>query len=233
MTGTLYGVGVGPGDPDLMTLKAQSLISRAGVIAYPVNGNGEGLALAIAQGEVSDKAVHVPIHIPMCTEREPARMAYDEGAETIAGHLTAGRDVVFLCEGDPFFYGSYMYLFERLKNRFSCETIPGVSSITTCAAELDRPLAARNDRLKVLPAPLGTDDLRQELLNCEAAAIIKVGRHFARVRTLLDELGLAQKSYVVEQASLPEQKITRLDEVPGDGKPYFSTILIYRGDEQW
>ncbi len=233
MSAVLYGVGVGPGDPELMTLKAHGLISQAPVVAYLVNKKGEGLAHSIAAEALNPAAVHVTILMIMAVERGPAMAAYDQGAEAIARHLEAGRDVVFLCEGDPFFYGSFMYLYSRLKDRFTCRAVPGVTSLTACAAELGRPLAARNDVLKVLPAPLENDALASELDHCDAVAIIKVGRHFPRIRGLLDGLGLLPHAHVVESASMPEQKITPLADVPEGGQPYFSTILIYKGSEAW
>ena len=233
MTGTLHGVGVGPGDPDLLTLKAHRLISGAPVIAYPVNAAGEGLAHSIVAGFVSPQAVHLPVHVPMKVERAPAKVAYDGVAAGIAGHLDAGRDVVFLCEGDPFFFGSFMYVHERLSGRYPCKVVPGITSLTACAAELGIPLAARNDILKVLPAPLDEAVLAGELATCQSAAIIKVGRHFDKIRHLLRQAGLAQRSWIVEAATAPEQKITALEDVPEGERPYFSTILVYRGDEPW
>ncbi len=233
MSATLYGVGVGPGDPELLTLKAHRLISEAAVVAYPVNGKGEGFAHSIVGKFLRPDALHLPIHVPMKTERAPAQCAYDAASIEIAGHLSAGRDVVFLCEGDPFFFGSFMYLFKRMKADHACEVVPGVTSLTACAAELGRPLAARNDVLKVLPAPLDANALTRELETAESAAIIKVGRHFDKVRTVLEELGLTNQAWIVEAATNPEQKVRPLGDVPEGDRPYFSTILIYRGEEQW
>ncbi len=233
MSAVLYGVGVGPGDPELLTLKAHRLIGEAPVVAYPVNEEGEGVAHTIVSRFIAADAVHLPIHVPMKTERAPARCAYDAAAVEISAHLGEGRDVVFLCEGDPFFFGSFMYIFERLKANHACKVVPGVTSLTACAAELGRPLAGRNDVLKVLPAPLEAAALARELKGAESAAIIKVGRHFEKVRSVLAKLDLTHTAWIVEAATNPEQQIRPLGDVPEGEKPYFSTILIYRGEEEW
>ena len=129
----------------------------------------------------------MPIVVPMRVERFPAKDVYDRAAETIGRHLDAGRDVAALCEGDPFFYGSFMYLFERLAGRYACEIVPGISSIMAGAAAVKRPLAARNDVLTVIPAPLPDDEIERRLIAADAAVIIKIGRHFSRIRALLRE----------------------------------------------
>ena len=231
--GTFYGIGVGPGDPELLTLKAARIIGRAAVVSYPINGAGESLARSIAEDVISADSHELPIHIPMCTDRQPAAEVYDNAALIITDHLEAGEDVAFLCEGDPFFYGSFMYLFARIADRHSTEVVPGITSLTACAAALGRPLAARNERLTVLPAPLPERDLRDELSRVEAAAIIKVGRHFDKVRRVLRDLGLAERAAIVEQATREAQKITPLASLPDGEQPYFSTILVYCGDEAW
>ncbi|PTW62666.1 precorrin-2/cobalt-factor-2 C20-methyltransferase [Breoghania corrubedonensis] len=233
MSGTLYGVGVGPGDPDLITLKAHRLISGAAVIAYPAPDTGESFARSIAAGFIPAGAIEIPIVVPMRSERFPAREVYDGAAAEIGGHLDSGRDVVVLCEGDPFFYGSFMYLFERLAPLHACEIVPGVTSLTACASALGRPLAARNDHFAVIPAPLDEAALRARLVECDAAAIIKVGRHFAKVRRLVEELGLTEKAGYVARATLANQQVMPLVDVAGDEAPYFSMILIYKGDEPW
>ena len=153
-TGILYGLGVGPGDPELMTVKAWRIISMAPVVAY-LTANSPKAPPAISPGPSSpDDVIELKIDMPMRTEREPAQEAYDKGAAAITEHLKAGRDVAMLCEGDPFFYGSFMYIFARLADRFETIVVPGVSSITAAAARIGRPLSARNDVLKVLPATL-------------------------------------------------------------------------------
>ena len=163
----------------------------------------------------------------------PAREVYDAASMTIAETLTAGEDVVVLCEGDPFFYGSFMYVFERLCDRFPCEVVPGVTSLTACASQLGRPLTARNDIMTILPGPLPDDLIRAQIQTAQALAIMKVGRHLPRLRALLDDMGLLDQAGYVERASLPSQKVARLADVDDTSAPYFSMILIYKGDEAW
>ncbi|MDR3471455.1 MAG: precorrin-2 C(20)-methyltransferase [Devosia sp.] len=233
VTATLYLVGVGPGDPELLTLKAVRVLSAAAVVAYPLTGDGSALALDIAADHVNRAAIHLPVALPMSLERGPAQAAYDAAATAIVEHLDAGRSVAWLCEGDPLFYGSAMYLTERIATRAPVVVIPGVTSLTAAAAAIGRPLAARNELLKVLPAPLSDATLRAELLGAEAVAIIKVGRHFDRIRALLGETGHAAGAMVVEHATTARQRITPLAEFTHDERPYFSTILCYRGSEAW
>ena len=156
-----------------------------------------------------------------------------KAAQEIAEHLKAGRDVVALCEGDPFFYGSFMYVFERLAERFPVEIVPGVSSLTAAAAALGRPLAARNDALTVIPAPLSNERILALLQTAEAGAVIKVGRHFGRIRALLAEAGLLEQSVFAERVGLANQRLLSLSDPNLAEAPYFSIILVYKGAEAW
>ena len=231
--GTLYLVGVGPGDPELMTLRAVRILGSAQVVAYPSTGDEAAFARDIASAFIAPDAQLLPVTIPMTVERGPAQAAYDAAAEAILAHLRDGRDVAWLCEGDPLFYGTAMYVLGRLVEAARVEIVPGVTSLTASAAAIARPLAARNEVLKVLPAPLPDDILRAELSTAPSAAIIKVGRHFDRIRLLLGETGHAANAVVVEHATTIRQRITRLEDFRHGERPYFSTILCYRGDEAW
>ncbi|WP_288939338.1 precorrin-2 C(20)-methyltransferase [uncultured Roseovarius sp.] len=231
-SGVLYGVGLGPGDPDLMTLRAHRLISGAQVVAYPSLAGGASFARSIAAGAIPAGAREIVMDVPMTVERGPAQAAYDTGAAAIAAELEAGRDVVCLCEGDPFFYGSFMYLFARLSGRFRVEVVPGVTSITTCAARAGMPLAARNERLTVLPGPLPEAELRARIEGAESVAIMKVGRHLAKIRGVIEALGFTDRAVYVERASLPDEVVCPLAEAP-DKAPYFSMILLTKGADPW
>lgn len=233
MNGTLHLVGVGPGDPELITLKAVRLLDQAEVIAYPDPGTARPLALEIARTHLNPHAILLPMLLPMSTEREPGHAAYDAGAGQIAVHLEAGRDVAYLCEGDPLFYGSAMYLVSRLSPRYGVSVIPGVTSLTAAAAAIGRPLASRDEMLKVLPATLPEAVLLHELQTAPAAAIIKIGRHFDRIRLLLQHSGHAPGAMVVEHATTGRQRITALNDFEHDERPYFSIILCYLGGEDW
>jgi precorrin-2/cobalt-factor-2 C20-methyltransferase len=224
--GILYGVGVGPGDPELMTVKAWRLISMAKVVAYLSANGRESTAQKIASPFMPDDAEEIAIDVPMRTEREPAIAAYDAGAERIAATLDEGRDVVVLCEGDPFFYGSFIYLFERLAARFATVVVPGITSVTAAAAEMGQPLCRRDDVLKVLPATLPADRLREELMTAQSAAIIKVGRHFGKVRTILSALDLISRATAIENATHEDQRIREVEEIAEDSLPYFTTIIV-------
>lgn len=233
MTGTLYGVGVGPGDPDLLTLKAHRLIRDCDVIAYPAPDTGTSFARAIVEPFMGEGKSEIAIIVPMRVERFPAQDVYDAAAQEIAGHLDGGEDVVVLCEGDPFFYGSFMYLYQRLAGRYPCEVVPGISSIMAAGAVLGRPLAARNDVLTVVPGPSDDATIRAALISAEALAIIKVGRHLERLRNLIEDSGLLGEAAYLERVSLPNQEIRPLAQMTDAKAPYFSIILIYKGAESW
>ena len=226
MSGTLYGVGVGPGDPELMTVKAWRLIAGAEVIAYLCANGGDSTALEIAKPFLPDKFTTIAIDMPMRVEREPAQAAYDAGAARIANTLTNGKDVIFLCEGDPFFYGSFMYLYERLHSQHKVEVVPGVTSVTAAAAQMGQPLVHRDEILKVLPATMPAEIFQAELANSQAAAIIKVGRHFGKVKAILAALDL--QGTAISYATQNKQVIQALDQIEGETLPYFTTIIVRR-----
>ena len=226
MSGTLYGVGVGPGDSELMTVKAWRLISMAKVIAYLVANGSESTARSIAGPFIPEDAVEIAIDMPMRVEREPAQAAYDAGALRIAEFLGRGEDVVMLCEGDPFFYGSFMYVYERLSAQFKTIVVPGVTSISAAAAELGQPLAKRDEVLKILPATMDIEQLREELAMTHAAAIIKVGRHFGKVKRVLSSLDLLANAKAIERATHEDQVIRNVAEITEDTLPYFTTIIV-------
>lgn len=225
-TGTLFGVGVGPGDPKLMTIRAGEVIRDADVLAFPVNQAGESRARAIAAPIISGNAEELPVHIPMQTDPAPAQAAYDEAATKIASHLDAGKNVAWLCVGDPMFYGTFMYLVARLESTYPVEVVPGVTSLTACAAQTNHALAGRNDILSVIPATLGEDDLVSAIKRADAAVIIKVGRHVAKVRRVLDGLGLSSHATILEGATSTEESISSLADISADDQSYFSTILV-------
>lgn len=230
---TLYGIGVGPGDPELLTLKALKIIQTARVIAYPAPETGGSLARSIVAPHLPGGQTEIAIRMPLEVSRFPAQKVYDGAARGIAAHLKQGSDVAVLCQGDPFFYGSFMYLFARLSRDWKTVVVPGVSSLTACAAALGSPLAARDDALAVLPAPLPEDVLEARLKDCDCAAIIKLGRHFAKVKRVLERLGLSQRARYVEHASMASERIRALTDV-GDGEaPYFAMLLVHKRGEPW
>jgi precorrin-2/cobalt-factor-2 C20-methyltransferase len=226
--GTLYGLGLGPGDPELLTLKALRLLKAAPVVAYPAPLGGESFARSIVAGWLGAGQEEIVIAVPMDPDPTAALGAYDAAAETISGRLEAGQDVALLCQGDPFFYGSFMYLFGRLADRHAVEVVPGVSSLTASAAALAMPLTTRNEVLTVLPAPLPTERLAEALARTDAAAIVKIGRHFPRIRTLLADMNLLDHARYVERATLDTQRILPLDAVDESAVPYFSIVLVRR-----
>lgn len=233
MTGRLYGLGIGPGDPELITLKALRVLRAAAVVAYPAPETGDSLARRIAAPHLDGRQEEIAIRMPIHDAAFPKDDIYDGAAENLGRQLEAGRDVAVLCEGDPFFYGSFMYLFGRMAERYPVEVVPGVSSLTACAAALGAPLAARNDVLTVVPAPLDEAALRARLEGAEAAAIIKVGRHLPKVRRVLRALGVLEGARYIEHATMASQRVLPLASLPDDAAPYFSMILLHRRGEAW
>ena len=232
MTGTVWGIGVGPGDPELLTLKAVRLIRAAAVLAYPAPETGESFARAIAAPHLPGGQEEIAIRMPLGDGQFPKDAIYDAAAAAIAGRVAEGLDVAVLCEGDPFFYGSFMYLYARLVVSCPVQVVPGVSSLMACADVAGAPLAARNDVLTVLPAPLPEAELMRRLALCDAAALIKVGRHLGKLRRVLRTLGLLDQARYVERATLGAQRVLPL-EAAGDVAPYFSMVLVHRRGEAW
>ena len=228
LTGKLIGVGVGPGDPELMTLKAVRLIKASPVIAYPAAEGVPSFARQIAAEHLRPDQQEFAIEMPMKVERFPAQDVYEQSAKTLGKYLDAGLDVAVLCEGDPFFYGSFMYLFGRMADRYQTQIVPGVSSLTACASAASFPITARNDVLTVLPGPLSDDDLARHLEVGEAFVIPKVGRHLGRIKRMLAAKGLLDQAKYVERASLPNQVVAQLADVTEEKAPYFSMVLVHR-----
>ncbi|AMR66463.1 precorrin-2 C(20)-methyltransferase [Aquipseudomonas alcaligenes] len=244
MKGRLLGLGVGPGDPELITLKALRLLQSAPVVGYFVakakaNKGQGGNAFGIIEQHLTEAQRRLPLVYPVTTEKLEPPLTYedviadfyDTCAVQIAAELDAGRDVAVICEGDPFFYGSYMYLHDRLAERYEAEVVPGVCSMLGCASVLGTPLVYRNQSLSVLSGVLPEEELEQRLRSAEAAVVMKLGRNFDKVRRVLQRLGLAERAHYVERATMHNQQIVPLDQVDPLASPYFSMILV--PGEQW
>ena len=225
-TGRLYGIGVGPGDPELLTLKALRLLQAAPVVAYQSANDHESIARSIVAPYLTGKQIEVGFHFPRALDPEAAQELYAEAIKPIAAHLAAGRDVVVLCAGDPLFYGSFMYLFTRLADRFITEIVPGVSSPMGAAAAIGMPLCYRNDIFSVLSATLSVEVLTAQLVNADAVAIIKLRRHFDKVRQILSDLDLLDRAKYIERATATDQKIISIEDVDPRDVPYFSMIIV-------
>ena len=234
MTGTLYGVGLGPGDPELVTVKAARLIAAGDVIAYHAARHGRSNARAIAEPYLRPGQIEEPLLYPVTVEttdhpggyRGALEEFYDGAAERLAAHLDAGRDVVVLCEGDPFFYGSYMHMHKRLAGRYEAVVVPGVTSVAGAAAELGRPLVEREETLTVLPGTLSPDVLASKLAAADSAVVMKLGRTFAGVRDALAVAGRLEEAWYVERATTDRQRIAPLAEVDPATVPYFSVAVL-------
>jgi precorrin-2 C20-methyltransferase/precorrin-3B C17-methyltransferase len=234
MSGTLYGVGLGPGDPELVTVKAARLISSAEVIAYHSARHGRSIARSVAapylrEGQIEEKLVY-----PVTTEAtdHPGGYAgaledfYAACAARLAAHLDAGRDVVVLAEGDPLFYGSYMHLHKRLAPFYPASVVPGVTSVSGAAAVLGRPLVERDEVLTVLPGTLPVSSLASHLTGESPVAIMKLGRTFGNVRSALEQAGRLDEAWYVERATTSQQRVEPLASVDPATVPYFSLAVL-------
>jgi len=231
--GRLYGVGIGPGDPELLTVKATRVIAAAPVVAFFAKAGRRGNARAIVDCWLKPSHVELPLFYPMTDEshfddppyREALARFYKECTIAIAAHLEAGRDVALLSEGDPLLYGSFMHLFIRLRERFAVSIVPGVSSICGAWGVAGAPMAWGDDALVVLPATLPLAELIRRLALADAAVIMKIGRNFARAKEALVAAGMAERAIYVERATMPGEVVAPLSEKQGDAAPYFSLIL--------
>jgi precorrin-2/cobalt-factor-2 C20-methyltransferase len=233
MTGCLYGVGMGPGDPDLVTVKAAKLLADIDIVAYFAKAGHGGHARRIAQAHVPPTGEWLRLEYPFTTEvplGDPgyARgMAafYDDAACRLAEHLDHQRDVALLCEGDPLFYGSFMYIHDRLVPRYECKIIPGITGMSGCWSRAQMPMVHGNDILSVLPATLPEAELAARLAGCDAAVIMKIGRHMAKIRSALTIAGRAERAVCVERGTMIEERIFPVADATAE-VPYFSLVLV-------
>jgi precorrin-2 C20-methyltransferase/precorrin-3B C17-methyltransferase len=232
--GRLWGVGLGPGDPELITLKAARLIESADVIAYHQGVGKQSNARRIAAGLFPDGVVEEVLQYPVTTGTtdHPGGYAgamaefYEECATRLGDHLEAGRDVVILAEGDPLFYGSYMYMHDRLADRFETEVVPGVPAFAAATAAVASPLVRLTDVLTILPGTLPEPELARRLADTDGAIIMKLGRTFPAVVSALRQAGRLDGALYVERASMPEQRWMPVADVDPSSVPYFSLIVV-------
>jgi precorrin-2/cobalt-factor-2 C20-methyltransferase len=230
----LIGVGVGPGDPELMTLKAVRALREADVVAHFAKSGRTGNARAIAAAHMAPGAVELPLRYPVTTEIPTSDAAYataidaffDASAETVASHLDQGRTVAVLSEGDPLFYGSYMHLHFRLGHRYPTEVIPGVTSLSGCWSAAGLPLAKGDDVLSVVPGTLDADALRVRLAGNDAIAVIKVGRNLLKIREAVAASGRLGGAVYVERGTMIDARIMPLAEKAEGAAPYFAVVLV-------
>ena len=239
MTGRLYGVGLGPGDPELVTLKAARLIAEADVIAFHAGVGKQSNARRIAADLIPDGVIEEELRYPVTTgtTAHPGGYAgamaefYEESAARLAVHLEAGRTVVVLAEGDPLFYGSYMYMHDRLADRFETEVVPGVPAFAAATATVASPLVRQTDVLTILPGTLDEPELARRLADTDGAIIMKLGRTFPKVVSALRQAGRLEGALYVERASMPEERWLPVADVDPETVPYFSLIVV-PGDTQ-
>ncbi len=234
MTGRLWGLGVGPGDPELVTLKAYRLLRRADVVAWFAATARESNARRAVAVHLRPGQDELPLIYPVTTEQLPAHVSYeallvkfyDEAAARIGAVLDTGRDVAVLCEGDPLFYGSYMYLHNRLAGYYEHEVVPGVPSMLAGAAVLGAPLVSLNEVLSVLSGVLPAEELHRRLLGADAVVIMKLGRNLSKVRDCVERAGLLPRAWYVERATMDAQRVLPLADADPTEAPYFSLVVI-------
>src|SRR5947209_4688184 len=235
IAGTLHGIGVGPGDPELLTMRAVRLIREARVVAYFAKKGRRGHARTIIEPWLERACEELPLYYPMTTEvhfgdaayRREVAAFYDEAAGTIALRLEAGEDVALLCEGDPFFYGSFMHVFDRLKQSCKVSVCPGVTGMSGCWAAAATPITWGDDVLTVLPGTLDEQSLVQRLSGTDAAVVMKLGSNFPKVRRAIEAAGLTERAIYIERGTMAGERILpQADTAPDEPAPYFSLVCI-------
>jgi precorrin-2/cobalt-factor-2 C20-methyltransferase len=234
MTGTLFGVGVGPGDPDLVTIKAVQVIGAAPVVAFFAKRGKAGNAWGTAVRYVGASAERLALAYPYTVELSPQHPEYvaalhhfyEESAERVAARLSAGLDVAVLCEGDPLFYGSFIYLHDRLAKHYECRVIPGITSFAGCAARAGIPLVSTDRAFSIIPGTLPEDELEAKLRAADAAAVIKLGSHYVKVRRILDRLGRTERALYFEHGTTEREVFMPLGDKTDERSLYFALILL-------
>ncbi|EHK56597.1 precorrin-2 C(20)-methyltransferase [Allomesorhizobium alhagi] len=232
--GRLVGVGTGPGDPELLTLKAVRALAKADVVAHFSKRGSNGNARAIVGAHLRPACIELPLVYPVTTEidkdhndyRSAIAYFYEESVHKVAEHLEAGRMVAVLSEGDPLFYGSYMHLHVRLADRYPTEVIPGVTAMSGCWSQAGLPIVQGDDVLSVLPGTMSEFELTRRLADTDAAVIMKVGRNLPKIRRALEATGKLARAVYVERGTMANTASMPLADKADDDAPYFSIVLV-------
>ena len=233
--GTIYGVGLGPGDPELMTVKADRLLRAARHVAYFRKVGRKGQARQIVEGLIPDSAVEWPMEYPVTTEipltdphyNRTLAGFYETCTQSLRDLAAGGADVAVLCEGDPFFYGSFMHLYMRLADQVPVEVVPAITGMSAAWTATGAPITWGDDVLTVLMGTLPEDDLARRMAQTDALVVMKIGRNIDKVRRALQASGRYGEAWLVEYAAMPGQTVARLAEVEAETLPYFSIILVH------
>jgi precorrin-2/cobalt-factor-2 C20-methyltransferase len=234
MSGTLFGVGTGPGDPELLTLKAVRTIGLADVVAYFAKAGNRSNARAIVAELIRADQIEEPLLYPVTTEidrhhpdyQHATSNFYAQAADRVAAHLDAGRSVAVLSEGDPLFYGSYMHLHVRLAHLYPTEVVAGITAMSGCWSAAGLPLVQGDDVLSVLPGTLDEAELGRRLNDTEGAVIMKVGRNLPKIRRAIAAAGKLEAAVYVERGTMSGGRSMRLAAKLDDTAPYFALVLV-------
>lgn len=232
--GKIICTGLGPGDPDLMAVRSDRLIRAAAHVAYFRKKGRKGQARRIVDGMLAAGVVEYPMEYPVTTELpfdgpeyiDALARFYDDWADCLAS-LAQTADVVVLCEGDPFFYGSFMHLFTRLQGRAVVEVVPGITGMTGCWNATGTPITWGDDVLTVLMGTLPEADLLRHMQTADALVVMKIGRNLPRVRRALEQAGRLDQAWLVERGTMPDQRIAMLADVDAADCPYFAIVLVH------
>jgi precorrin-2/cobalt-factor-2 C20-methyltransferase len=240
VSGRLIGIGVGPGDPELVTLKAMRALAEADLVVHFAKTGGTSVARTIAANHLKAGVEELPLFYPLtnevphngCIYRDALRAFYDAAAAILAAQLDAGRAVAVICEGDPLFYGSYMHLHVRLAPRYPTQVIAGVTGMSGCWSAVGAPIAQGDDVFMVLPATLPEPELERRLKDADAAVVMKLGRHLPKIRRTLARTGRLERAIYVERGSTAAAVMMRLADKPDDDAPYFAIVLVPGWEER-
>jgi precorrin-2/cobalt-factor-2 C20-methyltransferase len=240
VSGRLIGIGVGPGDPELVTLKAMRALAQADLVVHFAKNGSASQARAIAADHLKAGVEELPLFYPMtseqprngCVYRQAMCEFYDAAATVLAKHLDAGRAVAVICEGDPLFYGSYMHLHVRLAPRYPTQVIAGVTGMSGCWSAVGAPIAQGDDVFMVLPATIPEPELERRLKDVDAAVVMKLGRHLPKIRRTLARIGRLERAIYVERGSTTTAVMMRLADKPSDDAPYFAIVLVPGWEER-
>jgi len=233
--GTLYGVGLGPGNPDLMSVRADRLVRGAKHVAFFRKAGRKGQARQIVDGMIDGQSIEFPMEYPVTTEIPLTDPRYNEILsgfyESCTSHLfdllQSGEDVIVLCEGDPFFYGSFMHLFTRLKDRVTVEVVPAITGMSGAWTATGAPITWGDDVLTVLAGTLSEDELSKRMAQTDALVVMKIGRNIDKIRSALKTAGKYSDAWLIEYATMPKQTVAKLADVKDGITPYFAIIIVH------